>query len=306
MLAATGLTAGGYIGWGAWQRFTRDAKHAIKDHRVTWPSAAPKMIIARGEDPARNVRGLLERLGGLKQFVTPQDVVLIKPNIGWRAAPEQAANTHPAIVGELVRACLDCRPRRVIVCDCPVSDSAAAFKRSGIEKAGLAAGAEVLPPEKSRFLTVNISERLGTWDVLEPFVQATKIINVPVAKHHGETSATGGMKNWIGITNRLRFLFHNDINQSTAELAALMRPTLTVMDASRVLMAHGPQGGRLADVKQVNTAAVSFDPVAIDAWGCSLLGATPEELPGYLQLGQKMALGNTDFSRLSPVEIQTG
>ena len=249
---------------------------------------------------------MLERLGGLGQFVTPQDVVLIKPNIGWRAAPEHAANTHPEIVAAVVRACEECRPRRVIVCDCPVSDSLAAFKRSGIMKAGLAAGAEVLPPEQSRFVTVSISERLGTWDVLEPFVQATKIINVPVAKHHGETSATGGMKNWIGITNRLRFLFHNDINQSIAELAALMRPTLTIMDASRVMMAHGPQGGRLADVKQVNTAAVCFDPVAIDAWGCSLLGATPDKLPGYLHLGQQKGLGEVDFRRLSPVEIQTG
>jgi hypothetical protein len=48
---------------------------------------------------------------------------------------------------------------------------------------------------------VEISKRLGTWDVLEPFVVATKIINVPVAKHHELTGVTGGFKNWIGSTN---------------------------------------------------------------------------------------------------------
>ena len=196
--------------------------------------------------------------------------------------------------------------KRVIVTDCPVRKSRGAFERSGILKASLEAGAEVIIPEESSHRTVEISPRLGTWDVLEPFVQATKIINVPVAKHHRETEATGGMKNWIGITNKLRFLFHNDIDKSIAELAALMRPTLTIMDASRVLMRHGPQGGNVGDVKQLNTVAACFDPVAIDAWGCSLLGATPDKLPGFIGLAQKKGLGDPDFKRLSPVEIKTG
>ena len=306
LLAAGGLGAGGYVLWGQHQRFGREAGQSIRDHRIPWPTTAPQMVISHGTDPGRNVRGALERLGGLKQFVTPDDVVLIKPNIGWRRAPKHAANTHPSVVAELARACLDCRPKRVIVCDCPVSDSKAAFKSSGIMKAALAVGAEVLPPEDSRYVTVKISDRLGTWDVLEPFVQATKIINVPVAKHHGETAVTGGMKNWIGITTKLRFLFHNDINHSIAELAALMRPTLTIMDASRVLMRHGPQGGNVADVKQLNTVAVCSDPVAMDAWGCGLLGTAPSKLPEYIHLAQKMGLGKIDHKRLSPVEVQTG
>jgi uncharacterized protein (DUF362 family) len=306
VLASGGLAAGGYVLWGRRQRFSRDAQQTIRDHRVPWPATAPRMLIARGADPRRNLRGALERLGGLKQFVTPDDVVLIKPNIGWNRTPEQAANTHPWIVAELIRACRECRPKRVIVSDCPVSNSKLAFVRSGIMQVALAAGAEVLPPEDSRFVTVRISERLGTWDVLEPFVQATKIINVPVAKHHGETSVTGGMKNWIGITNKLRLLFHNDIDRSIAELAALMRPTLTIIDASRVLMRHGPQGGSTADVKQVNTVAACADQVAIDAWACSLLGIPDAKMPGYIHLGQKMGLGEIDYRRLSPTEITTG
>jgi uncharacterized protein (DUF362 family) len=306
VVASGGLAAGGYVLWGRRQRFGREAQQSIRDHRVAWPATAPRMVISHGADPARNVRAVLQRLGGLQQFVTADDVVLIKPNIGWNRAPEQAANTHPAIVAALVRACRDCRARRVIVSDCPVSDSRTAFLRSGIMQRARVAGAEVLPPEESRFVTVRISERLGTWDVLEPFVQATKVINVPVAKHHGETAVTGGMKNWIGITNRLRFIFHNDIDRSIAELAALMRPTLTILDASRVLMRHGPQGGSTADVKQLNTLALCADPVAIDAWACGLLRAPAAKLPGYIHLAEKMGLGRTDFDRLAPVEIQTG
>ena len=56
--------------------------------------------------------------------------------------------------------------------------------------------------------------------------------------------------------------------------ALLMRPTLTVVDATRVLMANGPAGGRLADAKPVGTVAACLDPVAADSWVCELPGAS--------------------------------
>ena len=35
----------------------------------------------------------------------PQDVVVLKPNIAWDRTPEQAANTNPELVAEVVRQC---------------------------------------------------------------------------------------------------------------------------------------------------------------------------------------------------------
>jgi uncharacterized protein (DUF362 family) len=264
------------------------------------------MVIAHGADPAPTVRAALERMGGLRQFLTADDVVVVKPNIGWDRAPNQAANTHPDVVAEVVRACRAVGVERVIVTDCPTSKARRAFQRSGILKAAGEAGAEVILPEQSRYHTVRLSERLGTWEVLEPFVEATKIINVPVGKHHSLSGVTGGMKNWIGITSFRRMSFHGDINRSIAELAALMRPTLTVIDASRVLMAHGPQGGNLADVKNVGAVAATVDPIAADAWICSLLRGKDVDVPGYLHLGERMGLGRVDFRALEPAEIQIG
>ena len=304
ILATGGVAAGGFLVWDHQKRFGREALRTIADHRVALTGTHPKMVIARGKDPALNVRGAVERIGGMKQFINNDDIVVVKPNIGWQRTPEQGANTHPEIVAEVVRLCLENKPKRLIVSDCPVSKARSAFVRSGIMKAAKKAGAEVILPEESRYHTVKISPRLGTWDVLEPFIIATKIINVPVAKHHTLTGVTAGLKNWIGITGKLRMMFHNSIDQSIAELAALMRPTLTVMDASRVLMEHGPQGGSLADVKAVNTVAVGLDPVALDAWACGLFGK--DDLPGSLAIAQKMGLGRIDYGALHPVEITTG
>ncbi len=304
--AAGGLGYGGFMIYHRHQRFGREAVDLIPDHRVDLPATIPRMVISRGPDPALNVRAAIERLGGMRQLITPEDTVLVKPNIGWQRPPEHAVNTHPDVVAEVVRLCLDAGPKRVIVTDCPVRRSRAAFEWSGILDASDAAGAEIIIPEDSSYRTVIVSERLGAWDVLEPFVTATKIINVPVAKSHNLMGSAAGMKNWIGITTKLRYVFHNDIDLSIAELARLMKPTLTVIDASRVLMRGGPSGGSLGDVNPYGAVAAGFDPVALDGWAASIFGTDPDALPEYLQIAERMGLGSADYRSVQPIEVAVG
>ncbi len=307
--AAGSLASAGALGVSAvfltdrLRRFARNAERHIGDHRVHLPGPVPRMVIARGTQPAANVRAAVERLGGMAALVTPADVVLIKPSLGWERTPEQAANTQPEVIAEVVRMCRTAGARHVIVCDCPVARSRRALEISGILAAAQAAGADVIVPEESRYVTVKISERLGTWDVLEPFVIATKIINVPTAKHHDLTGVSCGLKNWFGITAKNRIMLHADVQRSIAELAALMRPTLTIVDASRVLMENGPAGGSTSDVKPMRTVAAGFDPVALDAWACTLLG---KPFPGNIAIAESMGLGRADFASLAPVELMTG
>jgi len=275
----------------------------IKDHRVEVPAATPRLVIARGADPAANTRAALERMGALTALISKGDLVVVKPNIGWDRRPEQAANTNPLAVGAVVRACLEAGAGKVVVTDHPVNDPARCFARSGITEAVQKAGGVVDIPGDRDFHLVTIPGKLGRWPVYMPFIQADKVINMPVAKHHSLTRATLGMKNWYGILGGRRNQLHQRIDDSVAELAALMRPTLTVMDATRVLLRNGPTGGSLADVKQLDTVAVSLDPVAVDAWACELLGAKPEEQK-WLLLGQQKKLGVVDYTSINPVEIK--
>ena len=310
-LASTAMV-GGAAGLGAWWFYdgekpvrTRPTKvRTIPDHRVKAAVTTPRMVIARGKDPAVNVKAALIKMGGMAQFVTKGDVVLVKPNIGWDRRAAQAANTNPQVVGELVKACVAAGASRVIVTDHPVNDPARCFARSGIEEATLAAGGKVEIPNDRRFHMVDIPGKLGRWPVFEPFITATKIINVPIVKHHSLTTATLGMKNWYGILGGRRNQLHQRIDDSVAELAALMLPTLTVMDATRLLLRNGPTGGSLADVLREDAVAVSLDPVAVDAWGATLLGADPRKL-AWLGMGQKKKLGVVDFESLNPVKITT-
>jgi hypothetical protein len=91
---------------------------------------------------------------------------------------------------------------------------------------------------------------------LEPFVIATKVINVPVAKYHPLTGVTCGLKNWFGITGVRRIVLHEDVQRSIAELAALMRPTLTVVDAT---VGHGGHAELFARAIGVHGRLVALD-----------------------------------------------
>jgi uncharacterized protein (DUF362 family) len=274
----------------------------IADHRVALAPSIPKLVVARGPSVTNNLNAALGRLGGMGQFIQRGEVVLIKPNIGWDRTPAQGANTDPELVAALVRTCLEAGAAEVIVTDRPVNDPARCFAQSGIGSSAEQAGARVLLPEQTDIRSVDIAGKLGRWSVLEPFFRATKLINVPVAKHHDLTQVTAGMKNWLGAIRQNRGRLHHGIHESLASLAALMLPTLTVIDASRVLLRNGPAGGNLDDVKRLDTIAVSLDPVAADAWAATQLGVDPGTIE-YLRLGEQRGLGKVDFRSLGPIEI---
>lgn len=276
----------------------------LADHRVQVDPFLPAMVIARGTDPARNTRAALERIGGMARYVARDDVVVVKPNIGFSLGPYYAVTTEPAVVTEVVRACRDAGAREVIVSDGPVKNVDEAFDLSGIRPAALAAGASVVTPAQADYVN-SVLPGWGEWQVLDVYRRATKIINVPIVKHHSLAGTTIGMKGWFGAIGGLRFRLHDRIDEAIVGLAEMMRPTLTVVDATRVLMRNGPFGGNLDDVANVGAVAVSTDPVAADAWGSSLVPNVPNAKLGWLELAEARGLGSVDFRRLGAVEIAT-
>jgi uncharacterized protein (DUF362 family) len=270
-----------------------------RDHRVAANVALPELVVVQGDDPAALVRKAVETLGGIQRFIARGDVVVIKPNIAWDRTPEQAANTNPEVVAETVRQCFSAGAKKVIVTDVSCNEARRCFQRSGIQEAASKEGAEVLLPDPSRFREVNLGgDVLQTWQVFEPFLTADKILNLPIAKHHGLTGTTLGMKNWYGILGGQRNRLHQEIHQSLADLAAFMRPTLTILDAYRVLIRNGPTGGNLEDVELKKTVVSGTDPVALDAYVAKAYWDLDAASLPYLDLAAKRGLGIVDFSKV--------
>ncbi len=275
----------------------------LRDHRVDKVSGAVELAIARGTDAAANVRRAVAAVGGMERFVKKGDRVVIKPNIGWNRLPEQAANTNPDVVAEVVKLVAAAGAGKIWVTDVSVNTAEQCFARSGIEKAAKAAGATVVHPESTAFREVDVSGKLlRTADVLYPFVDADKVINLPVVKQHGLSGATMALKNWYGVLGGQRVKLHQNIHLSIVDLAAMVKPTLTIMDATRILLANGPTGGSLADVKRLDTIAVSTDEVALDAFGAGLLGLSPSDV-GFVVEGMKAGLGTMNWRGLKTEEM---
>jgi len=270
-----------------------------RDLTVSPDPNLPEMVVAQGDDPRQLARRAIEELGGMKRFIRRGDVVVVKPNIAWDRTPEQAANTNPELVAEVVRLCQEAGAKTVIVTDVSTNEPRRAFQRSGIAAAAEAAGAQVILPEERKFKEVDLrGEVLTAWPVFEPFLAADRVINIPIAKHHSLTGATLGMKNWYGILGGQRHRLHQRIHESLADLADFMRPTLTIMDAYRVLLRNGPTGGNLGDVALKKTLIAGTDPVALDAYTAKAYWDLDYRSLRYLKLASDRGLGTLSFEDL--------
>jgi len=282
-------------------------QQARRDHRTANDPKFPHLTVVQGGEPRALVARALADLGGMSRFVGRQDVVVVKPNIAWDRTPEQAANTNPEVVAEVVRQCWQAGAKRVIVTDVSCNEPRRCFQRSGIQAAARAEGAEVILPDPELFREVDLGGVvLKSWPVFIPFLKADKIINLPIAKHHGLTGCTLGMKNWYGILGGQRNRLHQQIHQSLVDLASFMLPTVTLMDAYRILLRNGPTGGNLEDVAMKKTMVAGTDPVALDAYVAKAYwNLDPEHLP-YLTMAAARNLGIVDFEKLQVKVSQLG
>ena len=308
-LLRVGGVAAGATGAAVWlskhsfRPLPAQAEQARRDHRIVDDPQWPHITVVQNGEPRALVAQALENLGGIGRFVSRQDVVVLKPNIAWDRTPEQAANTNPEVVAEVVRQCWQAGAKRVIVTDVSCNEPRRCFQRSGIQAAARAEGAEVVLPDPELFREVDLGGVvLKSWSIFTPFLEADKIINLPIAKHHELTGVTLGMKNWYGILGGQRNRLHQQIHQSLADLASFMLPTVTLLDAYRILVRNGPTGGNLEDVSLKKTMVAGTDPVALDAYVAKAWwNLDPEHLP-YLQMAAARGLGTVDFEKL-PVKF---
>lgn len=265
------------------------------DFRI--PDDPGRLVIVRGAgQPSAEslVRTAIERLGGMSRFVSRGDVVALKPNMSWDRPPELAANTSPAVIQAVVDLCFQAGAAKVNLVDNTINDPRRIFRNACIDTVAAETGARLVYPASDHFKTIPLQgRRLGDWKVYTPVIEADKLINLPVAKHHGLTTLTLGMKNWIGAVGGSRGALHQDIHQSIVDLAGFFKPTLVIMDATRIMIRNGPSGGRISDVVIKNTVIAGSDQVAVDAAATELFDLFPDDVP-HIIMAEQQGLGLID------------
>ena len=240
-------------------------------------SSAPDAVRVMNGEPAQLLRSAMTALGGMTKFISEGDVVIVKPNIGWARAPEFAANTNPDLVSEVIKLCYESGAKEVKLFDRTCNDPRRCYNTSQIEAKANQAGADVSQIRKNKFSTIKLKngQALREWDIYEEYLEADKVINLPIAKHHSLCYVSLGLKNLMGVMGGNRGSLHSGFDQKLADITGEILPTLTIIDAYRILMRNGPTGGNLADVALKKTiiassCCVTADIVALDLFSLEL------------------------------------
>ncbi len=269
-----------------------------------WASQGKRdfLVEGKGQTTGYSVKELTKKVfdavGGIERFVSKGDVVVIKPNLSWARAPRFAATTNPEVMRGVIELCLGAGARKVRIADNTINDARRCFAVTGAGMVAKETGADLIYPRSSLMRDMKMGgHRLDVWPVFVPLKEADKVINLPVAKDHVQSKLTLGMKNWIGGVGGRRNALHQDIHQSIVDLARFFKPTITLIDATRIMVRNGPSGGSESDVEVKDSLILSNDPVAADARAAELFGLRPEQI-GFIRLGEEQGLGSADLARL--------
>ncbi len=292
--AKTGIAAGSAFAIGRNPLLRAEASAAVKKPERF------ELAAVRGGAPGEMFDQGIAALGGLEHFVKKGRKVLVKPNIGWDAPPERAANTNPELVNHLVRRCLEAGAKEVLVFDHTCNNWKKCYENSGIAAAVKEAGGKIVPGNNHKYyreVAVPEGKKLTGAEVHELVLESDVFINAPVLKDHRASRLTIAMKNLMGVVWDRGYWHRHGLHQCIADFATCCRPALNVVDATAVMRQNGPQGISTEDVAPMKSLILSADIVAADAAAAKLYGLEPESI-GYIQTAGEMKTGTVNLESL--------
>ncbi|MFA5307941.1 MAG: DUF362 domain-containing protein [Dehalococcoidales bacterium] len=233
-------------------------------------------------------------IGGIEQFVTAGEKIVLKPNVLIGSAPEKCVCTHPAVFKAAAKIFLE--SGAVLSCgDSPGFGGTAA----GMRTAGLKQVADELNITVADFSKgTSVSHREGRlvkrFTIADAVLAADGLVSLSKLKTHGLMRMTGAIKNQFGcIPGLIKGQHHArmadpfEFAAMLADLNTLLKPRLYIMDAVMAMEGNGPRNG---SPRKIGAILVSKDPVALDAVACKIINLDPAFVP-TLASGEKTGLG---------------
>lgn len=266
--------------------------------------AYPDIARIRGNKTAAT-RAAVEMLGGMQQFVKPGSRVVIKPNMSFSRTPEQASNTDPEVVREVVAMCSEAGASKILVLDHTLAGAESCLSRSGIRDAVNAIDRNIVfaVNEHSHYRDVKIpSGRVLTeTEIMNEVLKADVLIAVPRAKSHSGTGVSLSMKGMMGLIWDRWIMHRRGLDETIADMCTVLKADLTVIDGSRVLSTGGPGGPGKVLIE--NTIIASGDMVAADA--CAVESFTwygrrfKARQVGHIREAHRRGFGRMDLENLN-------
>jgi uncharacterized protein (DUF362 family) len=302
----TGLMAGGAVILSRQLAGSGISMLRPNPYRSPSPGEIPDIVTISGTGTEKGMPRLLEPLGGIGKFVRSGQTVGLLVNSPWK---NPGYYTNPDVVLSLANLCLQAGAKE-IVC---FSDASRAYWERGLlyDKykdmiQGFRYGSEHVEAD------IPNGVALKKAFILKELKEVDVFISVPVAKHHAGVIYSGNLKGMMGAssgeTNRnmhspegdYTYDKHEYLAQCIADLNLIRKPDLCIVDATECAINNGPAGP--GETVKPGKILAGKDPVAMDIYGASLIGFSPEDILTVRFAGEH-GLGETNPEKVRVMEL---
>lgn len=278
----------------------------------------PILVCVTGTNFTEMLREGLSELGGLSRLINSNQNVLVKPNLNHR--DPFPGISSPDSIADIVREVAATTSGTVTVADEGYENPTSIYNYLGLDSYVSEAGGNL-----KTFSTDFHYVRRNSWESSKPnfqvfseVYQSPIIINTCVIKRHANAVMTCALKCNVGSIrgtgmsisrNYLHYASPNFLME-VAEIAGLVNPELTIVDARSILTRNGPQIYMGDVVDGVNKIIICGDMVATDAYCAKILEKHDENfdismISETLGHGVSLGLGTRDLSQVEVVEINS-
>jgi uncharacterized protein (DUF362 family)/ferredoxin len=247
---------------------------------------------------------------GVEKDLRPGMKVTLKPNLLTARRPEQAVTTHPSVLLAVAKWLRDRGIEDITVADSPGGPYVTAALKTVYSVSGLKAleGHFKLNFDTG-FKEIRCPEGFQnrSFNIINPLAQADYIINIAKLKTHSMTTLSAGIKNLFGaIPGLQKPEFHykypelRDFSNMLLEIAATVKPDITVIDAVEAMEGNGPNGG---DMRYMGLTLASRNVYAQDYVAARLMGLDPESI-AMLKIALEKGLFSTGEIELAGDTVQ--
>jgi len=233
---------------------------------------------------------LISMMGGMNQFVLPNEKIVLKVNLLQPAKPEKAVTTHPGVVAAMARMAKKERAFPVIA-DSPGTGYRynekmldKLYRTCGMYEAAQTAGAELNFDTSYGPVSFPQGKLIKHFDVITPVIAADGVLNVCKLKTHILMGITGAVKNNFGVIPGLaKPGYHAKLHEKhhfaemLLDLAEYVSPRLSIMDAVTGMEGDGP--GAAGTPRQIGLLLGATNPLALDVVASEIIGLRPEQNP---------------------------
>ncbi|MCW4021330.1 MAG: DUF362 domain-containing protein [Candidatus Bathyarchaeota archaeon] len=255
------------------------------------------------------VRDAVDAIGGIDKVVTPGMTVVVKPALltaNLNCAPD------PRVVAAVVKIAREAGGTVILAESSGDGSTAYNLEYVGITVPALAAGAEVRPLTRRDEIWMEIPNGriINKVKTFQTIYDCDVLISVPRLKRHLATTVTMALKNAMGVIPPSEMgQFHNKgVSQCIADLNTVMKPDLTVLDATYAMVETGPLDGTMVPMDTIMAAG---DPVAIDTIGAQRLHELEQQngistfdptVVSHINLAAAQGVGTNDPNQITVIE----